>query len=130
MLERYLYKTISIDLLRLIRFGIISGPEVYHYKDFVRYSYNNLLEINEYPVVLSNWDNTPRCGKQGLVLQGATPELYGQLLTKAINALGTRDTKLVFIKSWNEWAEGNTIEPSIIFKDEYLKTTKFILNRF
>lgn len=67
----------------------------------------------ELPVVMSNWDNTPRFGRRGFVLTGATPEAFGRCLRDAIDAVADlpADQRIVFLKSWNEWAEGNYVEP-------------------
>jgi hypothetical protein len=119
LLERALYKATSIDTERFLRYGTFRGPMIYPYKEYVRETHNLPLEVKEFPNVLPNWDNTPRSKRKGLVLHGSTPELYGELLAKAI--------KLV-IKAWNEWAEGNTLEPSDIFQDQYLRVTKKVLS--
>ena len=65
------------------------------------------------PMVLTNWDNTPRLGRRGLVLTGATPERFGGAMGRAVEAVQAlpTDQRIVFVKSWNEWAEGNYIEP-------------------
>jgi hypothetical protein len=62
------------------------------------------------PSVLSGWDNTPRSGRRGVVYEGFTPELFAAHLEKAIGRLQDHppEHKIVFLKSWNEWAEGNT----------------------
>jgi hypothetical protein len=63
--------------------------------------------------VLTNWDNTPRSGRDGLVLERATPAALQQVLHDAFSAIDhtTNPHGLVFLKSWNEWAEGNHLEP-------------------
>lgn len=129
-LERFLHEKTSFDFLRLLRFGKFSGPKIYFYSDYVDDLYNEPLQKNEFPVILPNWDNTPRCAEKGVVLLGSTPELYGKLLQKGINSLSHPEIKLIFIKSWNEWAEGNTLEPSIYHKDNYLNITKKILKEY
>jgi hypothetical protein len=65
------------------------------------------------PSVLSGWDNTPRSGERGLVYDGMTPELFRQLMQKAVDRVKDRprEKRIVFVKSWNEWAEGNILEP-------------------
>ena len=73
----------------------------------------NQVDWPDYPLVLPNWDNTPRSGMRGLVFENATPELFRGLLREAITRVADRpaDERIVFLKAWNEWAEGNYIEP-------------------
>jgi hypothetical protein len=77
-------------------------------------------------IVVSNFDNTPRSGRGGLVLTGATPELFKKALTLAFSNFASRpmthDTgDFVFLKSWNEWAEGNFVEPDQLNGRRYLE---------
>lgn len=76
-----------------------------------------------YPTVYSNWDHTPRSGLKGVVFDGSTPALFGKLLDKAIDSVKDRDAdhRLVFLKSWNEWGEGNYVEPDREFGRGYLE---------
>lgn len=76
-----------------------------------------------YPTVYSNWDHTPRSGLRGVVFDGSTPELFGSLLDNAIDAVKDRDedNRIIFLKSWNEWGEGNYIEPDREFGRGYLE---------
>jgi len=66
-----------------------------------------------YSTVYPNWDNSPRSGPRAVVLHGATPERFRTHLRAAIDRLADLplDERLVFVKSWNEWAEGNHLEP-------------------
>lgn len=66
-----------------------------------------------YPCVIPNWDNTPRSGSRGLVIHGSTPELFKIQLQRALAAVSVNkpQDQIIFIKSWNEWAEGNHLEP-------------------
>jgi len=66
-----------------------------------------------FPMAMANWDSTPRWGARGSVLHGATPELFEDELRRAIDLVMDRppEHRLVFVKSWNEWAEGNHLEP-------------------
>jgi hypothetical protein len=38
--------------------------------------------------------------------------------------------RIVFIKSWNEWAEGNYLEPDSRFGRKYLEVLKEEIERF
>ncbi|MBS0174821.1 MAG: glycoside hydrolase family 99-like domain-containing protein [Nitrospira sp.] len=84
----------------------------------------------EYPTVLPNWDNTPRSGLNGLVLHGSSPELFRAVLHRAIDLVQayTPDQRIVFIKAWNEWAEGNYLEPDQRFGHGYLQAVREALS--
>jgi lipopolysaccharide biosynthesis protein len=79
-----------------------------------------------YPSVIPNWDNTPRSGTRGVLLHDSTPELFRQHLAEAINLVSSheKDQRVVFIKSWNEWAEGNYLEPDQKHGHNYLTALK------
>lgn len=83
-------------------------------------------DAKTFPCVVPNWDNTPRSGIRGTLFPDATPELYRRVLRKAIADVSNRPPshRLVFLKSWNEWAEGNHLEPCQRFGHGFLKVTK------
>lgn len=82
------------------------------------------------PGAFSGWDNTPRKGKHGLVLTGASPQLFEKYMTKQIKrAREIYKKDMLFLAAWNEWAEGSMMEPTE--KDEYgyLEGVKNALNK-
>jgi hypothetical protein len=62
---------------------------------------------------MPNWDNTPRARADGVVFHGATPATFRTQVRDAVRLLDGRppEHRLLFVKSWNEWAEGNYLEP-------------------
>ena len=40
------------------------------------------------------------------------------------------DSRLVFLKSWNEWGEGNYMEPDLIWGNQYLDTLKELVLKY
>jgi glycosyltransferase involved in cell wall biosynthesis len=66
-----------------------------------------------FPCVYPNWDNTPRSGRRGLVVRGSTPARFERHVDDAVASLQALppERRLLFVKSWNEWAEGNHLEP-------------------
>ncbi len=99
-------------------------PTVYLYRDVIRYMLPELArDFEQYPCVMPNWDNTPRSGANGYVFHNSTPELFRVHLHQAIEQVARKppDRRLVFIKSWNEWAEGNYLEPDVRFGRSYLE---------
>lgn len=99
-------------------------PTIYLYKDVIKIALpNQETTFDQYPCVIPNWDNTPRSANNGLVFCDATPELFRIHLREAIDRVIHKENekRIVFIKSWNEWAEGNYLEPDLKFGRAYLE---------
>ncbi len=102
--------------------------KVYDYKEFVeKKKYFNLKHEGVYRACSPMWDNTARKKNKGIVLDGATPDLYRQWLTDIIvetRESAAMDDQIVFINAWNEWAEGTYLEPDLRWKYGYLEATR------
>lgn len=64
---------------------------------------------------LPGWDDTPRRGKNGTVLTGATSALFGLWIQHLITDARTRlpeGRRFFFIRAWNDWAGGASLEPA------------------
>ena len=108
------------------------GPEVVNYKDLVdAYDFSKFADEDFIPTILPNWDNTPRSKHAGLVFEGSTPELFKRHLENGINYMRQKKTgeKIIFLKSWNEWAEGNYVEPDTRGGRAYLEAIKQIKSK-
>jgi lipopolysaccharide biosynthesis protein len=90
--------------------------------------YQNLKDY-EFPTVVPNWDNTPRSGKNGYILSNSSPEAFAKALAESCSFVGqrSRERQLVFIKSWNEWAEGNHLEPNAFHGKAYLEAVSLAI---
>ncbi len=66
-----------------------------------------------YPGVMPRWDNTARKGMAAHIFHGSSPEIFESWLQRAASITRLRNPRapLVFINSWNEWAEGAHLEP-------------------
>jgi hypothetical protein len=66
-----------------------------------------------YPCVFVGWDNSPRRNTKGIIMINQNPDRFRGSLEKAKEYIQTNslDDKLLFINAWNEWAEGNYLEP-------------------
>lgn len=96
------------------------------YKKYVNFS--NTIKYNEYhkyPCITPMWDNSARRKKNFFAFTESTPELYEQCLRNAILNFTpyTAEENLIFINAWNEWAEGNHLEPDIKWGRKYLEAT-------
>ena len=116
---------------KLRKHHLSAGPRTVEYRDAIRHLVTNLnqFDCEAYPCVFPNWDSTPRKGRLGLVLANSTPALFEKHLNDAVNQLDGRpiEHKLLFIKSWNEWAEGNYLEPCARWGRGYLEALRRVI---
>jgi hypothetical protein len=108
----------------------LKHPVLHKYEDFIEHNQVDPGHDNFYPSVVPNWDNTPRVGRRGFVLAGVSPELFREQLQRAVQLLENRsvDRRVIFVKSWNEWAEGNYLEPDQDNGNAYLDICRDVLN--
>jgi lipopolysaccharide biosynthesis protein len=101
---------------------LLRWPERYRYTTQLPSPAQPLGSVSMHPCIYPNWDNTPRAGRRGLVITGASPDRFRLHARAAIQAVSDRPSehRLVFIKSWNEWAEGNYLEPDLEFGHGFL----------
>jgi lipopolysaccharide biosynthesis protein len=82
------------------------------------------------PCVCPSWDNTPRRKQGAHIFVNSTPKLYEEWLGGVVRKLvkappsGEPAEDLVFINAWNEWGEGNHLEPCQRWGRGYLEATK------
>lgn len=102
----------------------LGGPEAYPYSTDPALWDTVQADATLQPSVYPNWDNTPRSGARGLVLTGSHPEAFADNVRTALSTLDGRpeQERLLWIKSWNEWAEGNYLEPDLEHGRKWLET--------
>jgi len=92
---------------------------IYDYRKIVEASnYNDLDQSGNYfPVAIPNWDHSPRSKNKAKIIINNTPELFKQNLINCYNLIRNKpeEERIIFIKAWNEWAEGNFLEPDMQF---------------
>ena len=76
-----------------------------------------------YPTIIPNWDRSPRSGKKARIYTNSTPEVFAEQVDMALNLIKNKkeEHKILFLMSWNEWAEGNYMEPDLKYGHGYLK---------
>ncbi len=105
--------------------------KVYDYDEAAAYMETSTAAFPTIPSVFVGWDNTPRRGVRGIVIRNTSPEKFEMLIGSAIERapnLGASG-KVVFINAWNEWAEGNHLEPDLENGHRYLQAVKKALAR-
>ncbi|MBB6502406.1 glycoside hydrolase family 99-like domain-containing protein [Pedobacter cryoconitis] len=104
-----------------------SMPLVYSYKETSKYFlHEEDRNENMFPSIIPGWDHTPRSGREGLVMTDSTPELFEDHVKRAVSLVENKepDHRIIFLKSWNEWAEGNYVEPDMKWGLKYLEAIK------
>src|SRR5699024_10351921 len=89
------------------------------------------LNGRTYTTIYPGWDNSPRSGRGSVILHGSTPEKFRPHVRHAIDRVSNLPLgeQLVFVKSWNEWAEGNHLEPDLKWGTAYLEVVHDELHR-
>jgi lipopolysaccharide biosynthesis protein len=83
-----------------------------------------------WPGVSPGFDNSARRSQGATIFVGSTPQKYEKWLSGALEESEKvarafhQDRGLVFINAWNEWAEGNHLEPGDKYGSEYLAATR------
>lgn len=112
MLYEGKWKNLLKTVLRYV--GIPTGNIRYDYAKTVRnYFVKEDKWENVYPTVMPQWDRSPRVSAYDGVYVNATPEKFEQHIRHAMNFLADKrpEHQILFLKSWNEWGEGNYVEP-------------------
>ncbi len=78
-----------------------------------------------FPGVMVGWDNTARRQNGAVIFHGGTPEAYERWLRGTIESVSDirEEENLIFVTAWNEWAEGNHLEPDRRYGRGYLEAT-------
>jgi len=79
--------------------------------------------ITSIPTIIPRWDHSPRSGSKGFILTGSTPELFKKHVKKVLRIIKEKppENQIAILKSWNEWGEGNYIEPDLKYGTQYLE---------
>jgi hypothetical protein len=112
------------------KFGSFKLKNLYYHSEIA--SANNYQDIpssiNLYPSTSPNWDHTPRSGEAGQVIVDANPEDFYTSLEHCLERikLNDKEEQFIFIKAWNEWAEGNYLEPDLIHGRSFLEKIRLL----
>lgn len=102
-------------------------PYVVKYSTYAKYLLESFYPSDKiYPSIDPNFDHSPRSGAKGTILVDSTPKNWGKLCREifAKTELRSHEDNLIFIKAWNEWGEGNYLEPDIRHGKGYLTQLK------
>lgn len=121
-----------IRLAHAIRSYVFRMPaNVFDYAEVIKRQDTPLYERqNIYPAIIPNWDPSPRRGINSCIYHNSTPELFGRHVKTTLKRIAGKgeDDQIVFLKSWNEWAEGNYMEPDLKYGKGYIQALRNALD--
>ena len=79
-----------------------------------------------YPCIFVGWDNSARRGREGVIIVDSVPDEFEKGLQEMMRSVVHKpfDDRLLFVNAWNEWAEGNHLEPDLKYGHKYLEAVK------
>lgn len=116
--------------IKLTESSKIKKDRILDYAEFVEKQKSKPFKNRISPAITPMWDNSSRRKENATIFNNSTPELYGNWLEYIIKNYPWKENteKFLFINAWNEWAEGNHLEPCQKWGKSYLEVTKNILN--
>lgn len=105
-------------------------PNKTSYKTAMKFFIGEMEEMNNvYPSLIPNWDHTPRSGHNGYLLTNSTPNLFEEHVRETIDLIKDKpkESQICFLKSWNEWGEGNYVEPDLKYGHGFMQALKNII---
>ena len=106
----------------------------FNYRDFANCMKKNLfLKFKVYPSITPSWDNSPRrVGRWFFILKKSCPKEFGRWLKFVLQNFRpySKEENFIFINAWNEWAEGNHLEPDLKYGLGFLEITKKYIDEY
>lgn len=115
-----------------LRRGVLSPTlKIYSYAEATQKMARVRPEFPHFPCCFVGWDNTPRRGRDAIVMVNSSPELFReqvQIMVDRVAAMHPHE-RVVFVNAWNEWAEGMYLEPDVHFGHRYLEALSSVIDR-
>ena len=88
------------------------------------------IKENVIPVIIPQWDHTPRSGWNGTLFVNAKPEYFYEHAKDALDLVKRKKNPIVILKSWNEWGEGNMMEPDITYGRGFIEALRKAVDEY
>lgn len=117
-------RLLSVVRNQLRKFGI---PATYNYRKLTKVLYTKDDQREDtYPTIIAGYDRTPRAGANTVIYTNYTPEAFEEQIEEALNVISNKENqhKVIYLMSWNEWGEGNYVEPDLKYGHAFLDALK------
>ena len=108
-------------------------PNVYKYRDAIDVAMGDYdRDVRCFPEVFPRFDHSPRSKGKELIYIEDSPELFEEYLKKVFELIKDKpeEKQIVFIRAWNEWGEGNYLEPDLDSGVGYLEAIKRVVDEY
>lgn len=97
-----------------------------------RYEYSDIMDamyyeetrnLNCYPKIIPGYDRTPRQGSMAQIYKNPSPKKFQNHIHNTLKYIEHKDYdhRIIFLDSWNEWGEGNYMEPDLKWGHSYIE---------
>lgn len=125
-----LYKGISwIRLKNKLKRFVTGCPNIIDYREIVNQLWKEEYEGKDdvLPSLIPNWDHSPRGGKNSLVFTNSSPSEWEKHVRNIVEKTARKQNQIIMLKSWNEWGEGNYLEPDYKYGKKYIDVLMKVL---
>ncbi len=136
MIDSQYRKVMYKDIMAKGKFMLrkkIGLPNVYKYKDAIDVAMGNYdCDSRCFPEVFPRFDHSPRSKGKELIYVDDSPELFEGYLRKVFELIKNKpqERQILFIRAWNEWGEGNYLEPDLDSGLGYLEAIKRVVDDY
>ena len=114
----------------LIRHLRGKSPLVYDYSKAIRVFASSVMKREDVvPSILPNWDHSPRSRMRAFVMHNSTPQAFKKHVEAIRQIVDKKKNPLVMLKSWNEWGEGNYMEPDKRWGKQYIEAMGTVMKQ-
>ena len=85
------------------------------------------------PEIFPNWDHSPRSGRAATaIFYNEDPDSFYEMVCDALKAIKDKpsEEQIIILKSWNEWGEGNYMEPDMRYGHGYIEASRKAVDKF
>lgn len=107
--------------------------KIVNYEKYVDYQcrQTNTIDYKRYPSLCPSWDNSPRrVNGHFFAFTHSTPKAFKKWFEHVYTSFQpfSEEENFIFINAWNEWAEGNHLEPDLKNGTGFLEAIKEVID--
>lgn len=124
------YSLLQRAFIKFRRLYLKRGMIIDYAKSYPFFKAENDYREDCYPSIFPNWDHSPRSGRNGHIFVNSNPKVFKKHVKEILEVVKNKqpENQIIFLRSWNEWAEGNYMEPDLKFGRGYLEALKEALD--